>query len=80
MIYGPNLFISSKNTKTSDTSAQKEKREDQTLINAFQDLIQIEPDIFEELNLDDLIPNTSIQNQKKMYLEEKILLGQNKLG
>ncbi len=70
LIYGPNL-ISSKNIKTSGTSARNKKREDQALINAFQDFIQIEPDIFEELDLDDLVSNTPIQNKGKGVSRKK---------
>ena len=47
LIYGFNPLISSKNTKTSSTSTRNKKREDQALINAFQDLLQIGPNIFE---------------------------------
>ena len=65
LIYGPNFLISSKNTKTSGTSARNKKREHHALINAFQDLLQIKPDIFEELDLNDLVSNTPIQNKKK---------------
>ena len=70
LIYGPNL-ISSKNIKTSGTSARNKKREDQALINAFQDFIQIEPDIFEELDLDDPVSNTPIQNKGKGVSRKK---------
>ena len=46
LIYEFNPYISSKNSKTSDFSTSKKKHKDQTMINAFQSLIQIEPDIF----------------------------------
>lgn len=35
------------------------------MINEFQDLLRTEPDVFEELDLDDLVPNTPIQNKGK---------------
>lgn len=38
LIYRSNSFISSKNTKTSNTSTWNKKRKDQALIKAFQDL------------------------------------------
>ena len=60
LIYGFNPSIFSKNTKTSGTSVRNKKCEDQALINAFQDLFRIEPDIFEEQDLDDLISNITI--------------------
>ncbi len=60
LIYGPNPLIFLKNTKNPGSSAWNKKCKDQTLINAFQDLLRIEPDMFEELVLDDLVSNTHI--------------------
>lgn len=73
-IYKSNLFISSKNTKTSDTLAWNKKRENQALIKAFQDLLQIDLDIFKELDFDKLIPNTTIQNKAKAISRMKNLI------
>ena len=71
LIYRSNPPISSKNTKTSGTSARNKKREDQALINAFQDLLQIDPDLFKELDLNDLVSNTTIQNKGKAVFRKK---------
>ena len=80
LIYGSNPSISSKNTKTSGTSARNKKREDQALINAFQDLLRIEPDIFKELDLDDLVSNTTIQNKGKGISRKKNTTGSIQVG
>ena len=55
LIYGPNPSISSKNTKNPDSLARNKKFKDQALINTFQDLLRIKPDVFEELVLDNLV-------------------------
>ena len=68
LIYRLNFNITSKNTKTSDISSRNKKPEDQALINAFQDLVQIKPNNFEELDLE------------KVYLEEKVAPSQYKLS
>ncbi len=65
LIYRPNPIISLKNTKNPGFLARNKKCEDQALINAFQDLLRIEPEVFEELVLDDFVSNTPIQNKKK---------------
>ncbi len=65
LIYMLNPPFSSKNIKNPGSSARNKKCEDHTLINAFQDLLQIEPDVFKELALDDLVSNTSILNKEK---------------
>ena len=41
------------------------------MINAFQDFLQIEPDVFEGLVLDGLVSNTPIQNKKKCVPRRK---------
>ena len=64
-IYGPKPLISSKNTKTPGSSARNKKHEDQALIDSFQDLLRIGPDVFEELVSDDLVLNTPIRNEEK---------------
>lgn len=74
LIYRFNPPIFSKNIKTSSTSARNKKHTDQALINTFQDLFQINPDIFEELDLDDLILNTISQNKRKAIFRKKILM------
>lgn len=53
LIYEFNPPISQKTTKSSDTSVRNKTREDWGLVNASQDLFQIKPDIFEELDSDD---------------------------
>ncbi len=53
LIYEFNPPISQKNTKSSDTSVRNKTCEDWGLVNAFQDLFQIKPDILEELDSDD---------------------------
>ncbi len=63
LIYGPNLPISLKNTKKTGSSAWNKNCEDHALINAFQDLFRIEPDVFKELVLDDFVSNTHIRNK-----------------
>ena len=80
LIYGPNPPISSKNTKNPGSSAWNKKCEDQALINAFQDLLRIEPDVFEELVLDDLVSNTPIQNKGKGIPRRKNIIGSVQVG
>ena len=75
LIYGPNPSISSKNTKNPGSSTRNKKHDDHVLINAFQDLLQIEPDVFEELVLDDLVPNTPIQIKGKGIPKRKNTTG-----
>ena len=55
LVYGSNLFFSSKNTKNPGFSAWNKKRRDSTLINTFYDLFEIEPDLFKDLILDDSV-------------------------
>ena len=74
LIYGPNLFISSKNTKNISSSTQNKKYDNQVLANAFH-LLRIEPDVFEELVLDDPVLNTIIQNKGKGIPERKNTAG-----
>ena len=50
------------------------------MINAFQDLLQIEPDIFKELDLDDLISNTTTQNKGKAVSRRKNTTGLVQVG
>ena len=90
LVYGPNPFVSSRNTKNPGSSARNKKRGDSTLINAFQDLLQIEPDLFEDLVVDDPVSYKPAQNKGKgvivphtrsrWYLEGKIPLSQYRLG
>ena len=79
MRLGPNPPISSKNTKNPGSSARNKKHEDQVLINPFQDL-RIELDVFEELVLDDLLPNTPIQNKGKGVPRRKNTTGSAQVG
>ena len=65
LIYGPKPLISSKNTKNPGSSIRNNKCEGQALIDAFQDLLRIERDFFEEPVLDDLELNKPIQNKEK---------------
>ena len=65
LIYGPNPLISSKNTENINSSTWNKKYDNQVLANAFQDLFQIEPDVFEELVLDNSVSNTVMQNKRK---------------
>ncbi len=65
LIYGLNLFVSPKNTQSPGTSARNKKRGDSTFINAFQDLLQIEPDLFEDLVLEDQVSYTPAQDKGK---------------
>ena len=58
LVYGPNLITICSQTKN-------KKRNDFTFLQAFQDLLQIAPDIFEKTFLEDLVPNTPIQNKGK---------------
>lgn len=71
LIYGSNLFNFLKNTKISSISTQNKKHKDQALINVFQDLFQIEINIFKEQDLDDLVSNTTFQNKKKYVSKRK---------
>ncbi len=80
LTYGPNLSIFSKNIKTSDTSIRNKKRKDQVLINPFQDFIQLRPDIFEGLDLDDLVSSKPIQNKEKGISRKKNIIGSVKVG
>ena len=50
------------------------------MINAFQDLLRIELDIFEELDLDDLVLNTTIQNKGKGLSRKKNTTGSVQVG
>lgn len=65
LIYGPNPPISSKNTENLSSSTRYKIYDNQVLANAFQDLLCIEPDVFEELVLDGPVSNTVIQNRGK---------------
>ena len=65
LVYGSNPSISSKNTKSPDSSARNRKREDSTLINDFHNLLQIESDLFKDLILDDLVLYMQSQNKEK---------------
>ncbi len=80
LIYRPNPPISLKNTKNPGSSSRNKKCEDQALINAFQDLLRIEPDVFEELVLDDLVSNTPIQNKRKIPPRRKNITGLVQVG
>ncbi len=71
LIYGPNPFVSSKNTQSPGLSARNKKRGDSTFINIFQDLLQIEPDLFEDLVLDDPVSYTPAQNKGKVVFRRK---------
>ncbi len=71
LIYRPNLLILSKKTKNPGSLARNKKYGDQALINAFQNFLQIEPDVFEGLVLDGRVSNTPIQNQKKCVPRKK---------
>ena len=65
LVYRFNPSVSSKNTKNPGSSARNRKDRDSTLINAFYDLLQIEPDLFEDLILDDPVSYTPAQNKGK---------------
>ena len=65
LVYGPNPSVSSKNTKNYCSLARNKKRGDSTLIIAFEDLLQIEPDLFEDLVLDVSVSYTPAQNRGK---------------
>lgn len=65
LIYGSNPPVSSKITKTPSSSARNKKRGDSSLINAFHDLLQIKPDLFEDFILDDPVSYTPAQNKGK---------------
>ena len=80
LVYGPNPSISSKNTKNPNSSARNKIVGDSVLKNAFQDLLQIEPDLFEDLVLDDPVSYMPAQNKGKVHLKGKIPLGQYRLG
>ncbi len=71
LIYGSNPPISLKNTKNPGFLAQNKKCEDLPLINAFQNLLRIQLDVFEELVLNDLISNTLIRNKEKGISKRK---------
>ena len=49
-------------------------------MNAFQDLLQIEPDAFEDPVLDSLRPNTLIQNKEKGVSKRKNTTGSVQIG
>ena len=55
LIYGPNPPISLKNSENISFSTRNKKYDNQVLTNSFQDLLQIESDVFEELVLDGLV-------------------------
>lgn len=50
------------------------------MINIFQNLIQIELDLFEELVLDNLVSNTLIQNKKICIVKKKNTIGSVQIG
>ena len=58
LIYGPNLV-------TPRSLPKNKKRDDSIFQNAFYDLLQITPDIFEETVRGDLGPKTSEGNKEK---------------
>ncbi len=70
-IYGPNPSVSSKITQSPGLSAQNKKHGDSIFINALQDHLQIEPDLFEDLVLDDLVSYTPAQNKEKGVFSRK---------
>ena len=80
LIYGPNPPISSKNTENLSSSTRNKKHDNQVLTNAFQDLLRIEPDVFEELVLDGLVSNTLIQNKGKGIPKRKNTAGSVQVG
>ena len=75
LIYGPNPPISSKNTENISSSTRNKKYDNQVLANAFQDLLRIEPDVFEELVLDGPVSNTVMQNKGKGIPKRKNTAG-----
>ncbi len=75
LIFGLNPLISSKNTENFSSSTRNKKHNNQVLTNAFQDLLCIEPDVFEELVLDGLVSNTLIQNKEKCIPKRKNTAG-----
>lgn len=79
-MYGLKSLFSSKNIKNSGSSTENTKPKDQVLINAFQDIFQIRPDIFKKLVLEYLVLNTPIWNKEKGIPKKKILLGKYRLG
>ena len=80
LIYGPKPLLPSKNTKNSGSSTRNKKREDQPLVNAFQDLLRIGPDVFEELVSEDLVLNTPIRNKEKGIPRRKNTTGSVQVG
>ena len=55
-------------------------RNDPIVIYAFQDLLQISLDIFEEFVLDDMVSKNLSQPKRKVYLKGKIPLSQYEVG
>ena len=80
LVYGPNPSVSLKNTKNPGSSARNKKRGDSILVNAFQDLLQIEPDLFEDLVLDDLVSYTPAQNKGRGVSRRKNTTGSIQAG
>ena len=64
MRLGPDLIYGS-NPVTVRSLPKNKKRDDSTYSKVFQDFLRIAPDIFEETFLDDLVPNTPVQNNAK---------------
>lgn len=58
-------FYLLQNTKNLSSSTWNRKYNNHVLINVFQNLLQIKPDIFEELILNNLVLNMSIQIKRK---------------
>ncbi len=50
------------------------------MTNASHDLLRIEPDVFEELVLDDLVSNTLIQNKGNVVPRRKNITGSVQVG
>ncbi len=71
LIYKPNPSVFSKNTQSPSPSAQNKKRGDSTFMNTFQHLLQMEPDLFEDLVLDDQASYTPAQNKGKGVFQKK---------
>ena len=60
LIYRPNHLISLQNTENINSLTRNKKYNNQVLANVFQDLLCIEPDVFEELVFDSPVSNTVI--------------------
>ena len=68
------------NSVTVCSLPKNKKRDDSTFSKDFQDFLRIAPDIFEETFLDDLVPNTLVQNKGKSVPRRKNTAGTIQVG